>query len=160
MDSPADSASKRSFTRRLFSNVALVAGSTFVCLLVVEIILRMGIVSNPRYDLMQSTGAENATTKVTIVGDSFIYKGGRLDSMLVDKFEEDGYAVQNLARPGMNPVDYLFQLKQNARQFGPDVILFCYYAGNDLSGVIHRSDGKGGKRAWIKKNLYDPAKRF
>ncbi len=157
----AGSGRPNNLIKKIGTSFAIAGLSLAIALTVIEVVLRLGLISNPRHTLLETRGTlDGAGARVTIVGDSFIYKGGQLDNYLLDRFEDERYEVQNLARPGMNPVDYLFQLKQNAGSFKPDLILFCYYAGNDLSGAIHRTDDQRGKRGWIKTRIYNPLKKL
>ena len=117
----------------------------------VEILLRLGIVSNLYYEHAHRArldGArEAAQQKVLLLGDSFIdnvhCRNCVYQHLLRDLAPLDA-AVLNAAESGMGPAEYLATLRAVAPRFRPDLVLLFYYVGNDLTNVQYReAEGPG-----------------
>jgi hypothetical protein len=103
---------------------------------VLEFILRVGIVENPRFDRRQIQGKVNHHKyKLLVVGDSFIVPKSLLGRLLPHDLGFYDVAVLNAATGGTGPFEYLEEMKTVGTEFKPDVVLLSYYAGNDLTNV-------------------------
>ena len=91
---------------------------------VLEFILRVGIVENPRFDRRQIQGKVNHHKfKLLVVGDSFIVPKSLLGRLLSRDLGSYDVAVLNAATSGTGPFEYLEEMKTVGTEFKPDVVL-------------------------------------
>ncbi len=124
--------------RSLWSGALLLTASCLICLLLVEMLLRAGVIKNYAYHRAQYSYAESEgveKSRILILGDSFIFAGGELSNSLLAELSENGFSVLNSAEPGMGPFQYSTEMEVYYRSFNPNVVLLSYYVGNDLTNV-------------------------
>jgi hypothetical protein len=110
--------------------------SVFLLAAGLEVVLRLGIVENPRFERRQVQGKVNHPRyKLLIIGDSFIVPRSLLGKLLSRDLGSYDVAVLNSATSGTGPFEYLEEMKTVGTEFKPDVVLLSYYVGNDLTNV-------------------------
>lgn len=121
---------------RLAIFCAFLAASLLLGGILLEVALRLGVVSNPQHSRRSLQGeTERPSHRLLILGDSFIAQGSGLAPLLVADLGAHGVAVLNTATSGSGPFEYRAELEATGAAFGPDVVLLSYYAGNDLTNV-------------------------
>lgn len=130
----------------------LVVGSVLVALLLVELALHLEIVPNPLSERLATLEpSEPPSARVLVIGDSFVYKGGELDSLLGQALVQKGAQVRNVAVPGAGPLHYLAAFRAFAPRFDPDVVLVGLFAGNDISDLMFHPDySSSSRRSWLR----------
>ena len=90
----------------------------------------MGLIPNPQNNRLQLQGKlDNASHRLLILGDSFIFKRGLLGPKLANELAFKDVTVLNLATSGSGPFEYRTEMKAAGVDFKPDVVLLAYYAG-------------------------------
>jgi len=74
------------------------------------------------------------------VGDSFCIEpwSHSYATLLRAELAQESVALLNLSKAGTGPLVYVTELETVGRAFGPDLVLFNYYAGNDLTDVRYK----------------------
>lgn len=104
-----------------------------------ECALRVGLLESRHYTHVSSRGERTTpTTKLLILGDSFLDRRTRIHALLEEEFEILGVEFLNLAVSGMGPLEYLWELEAYGRSFAPDIVLLSFYVGNDVSDIQYR----------------------
>ena len=86
---------------------------------------------------------KNDHQKVLVLGDSQLEKWPMKHCLykdLADYFDDNVIGYLNAAHYGFGPIEYEDQLSKIIPHYKPDIILICYYAGNDLTDVSYRSN--------------------
>jgi len=80
-----------------------------------------------------SKSKEHNTTRIFLIGDSFVYGAGVDNTQTLDKLLENmtGFEVFSLGKPGWNTEDY-FRVAEAFRDYDPDMVLILFYVDNDL----------------------------
>ncbi|MEM9800373.1 MAG: hypothetical protein AAGA20_08605 [Planctomycetota bacterium] len=130
------------FLGRLLRRAALVVVVVLICVVLFEVLLRTGIVSNDMHRKESRRQAwERAESRVAVVGDSFL--DSRLGRMLDEEFEEANVGMLNLAIKGIGPYGYRDFVRDMRVEVPPDLLLLGYYVGNDLTDTRFRPDYRG-----------------
>lgn len=104
---------------------------------VLELALRTGWIANAQYLRRQaSVRGAGAGRSLLILGDSFVEPRGLLARTLAVELVARGWEVHNEATSGTGPFEYLDALRRAGPELRPDVVLLCFYAGNDLTDVL------------------------
>lgn len=74
--------------------------------------------------------------RIMLVGDSFVY--GYSAEPIINSFSDillaRGYLVYNFGIPGTDPAQYAEIVRHYAPLLKPDLVIVCFYPGNDLMG--------------------------
>ena len=110
----------------------------------------------PDYPLKKPPGMR----RVVVIGDSFVAGSGvpekdllttRLQELLNSSATDDSgdspWQVVNVGRPGTSTVRELDLYEEVGREFEPDVVVLCYYLGNDLVEVLQETE-RADLAAW------------
>lgn len=112
-----------------------------------ELVLRAGLVSNPLSRRLAASGSRDpSASRVLLIGDSFVYKGGRLDSLLTEALGQAGAQVVNVAVPGAGPLQYEAALDAFGARVHPRLVLLSVFAGNDITDMM--TDPSGRRSLW------------
>lgn len=136
--------------------LASAAASILVC----EALLRQGLVSNPLSRRLAAQGTHSADAPlVLLIGDSFLYKEGLLDSLLSSHLGSRGLRLVNLAVPGAGPIQYEASLVAFGRRLRPDIVVVGIYAGNDITDLLYHPDYRdrslrGAATMWLRPRLW------
>lgn len=94
----------------------------------------------------------DGTRRIVVIGDSFVAGSGvpeedLLTTRLKELLNPPGgtsdsprYEVVNVGRPGTSTVRELDLYEYVGRKFDPDVVVLCYYLGNDLVEVLEETE--------------------
>lgn len=149
--------------RRWLPRVCLTALSLVLCLAVLELLLRVGVVGNSLEHRLRLQGDTSAPRlKVMFVGDSFLAQGmdgTSLPEVLSGWLAERKVNVHNAAVSGMGPLHYRDELDLRAPGYRPDLVVVSYYAGNDLTDVVAVPARRTGLAADLGRGLRRLARR-
>lgn len=85
--------------------------------------------------------------RIEIFGDSFAFGVGvendKIFSKLIEEKSGDKYEVFNFGASGYDPGQYYLSFKNDGLSYGPDVVIYAIYLGNDIVdlGLDHLSQG-------------------
>ena len=131
-------------------NWSLAFLSVILTVAAVELCLRTGLIKTTLSKRLTVEGPSAPSHKLLILGDSFIYKSGELDRLLLPKLNSLNFQTLNLAVEGLGPMEYLAELKAFGLRYKPDIILLGYYVGNDLTNVGYKMDWDQGWRGALR----------
>ncbi len=127
--------------RQFIFNLGLICFSLFIALVISETALRLFFMKDYRPARISYTGGpEGEHTRILILGDSFMGESFRGPSMfreMIKHLAPGKFEVLNEAVGGMGPYEYLRQARKWIKRFRPRYVCLSYYAGDDLSKVIH-----------------------
>jgi len=124
--------------RSALGGIALLGVSVLLTAGALEAALRLGIVANERQArLSPDGGGRNVPHRILVLGDSFMANKHSIDlhDNLLNQLGREQVGMVNTARAGDGPRQYLDALHMAGSRFRPDVVLLCYYVGNDLTDV-------------------------
>ena len=109
-------------------------------MLLIEMTLRFGLISNPYHTRLQwELNPKEASDRILIVGDSFSAKDGELNTMLTKEFSAKQVQLLNISQGGFGPVEYYNDIKRWIAHIQPKTIILSYYVGNDLTNAQRTS---------------------
>ena len=75
--------------------------------------------------------------QLVLLGDSFVETGDDDDSTLSERVRraETGLSTYNLGRSWYGPFQYLELLRRHAIPLRPDIVMLCFFAGNDIEDI-------------------------
>src|SRR3989338_647201 len=144
-------------TPRFLQNYFLAITSILLTLIMVEACLRTGLIMTTIFERLKAVGDQSASRRLVILGDSFIYKTGQLDRLLMSKLSSSNFQTLNLAVPGNGPFEYLSEFQIFGLKYKPNIILLEYYTGNDLTNVKDKMNWDVGLKASLRpviRSLY------
>ncbi|MBI1978256.1 MAG: hypothetical protein HYS55_05840 [Candidatus Omnitrophica bacterium] len=133
-----------------FKNLFLTLISIILAVVAVELCLRTGLIKTALSKRLMVENSSTPSHKLLILGDSFIYKSGELDQLLLPKLNSLNFQTLNLALEGLGPMEYLTELKAFGLHYKPDMILLGYYVGNDLTNVGYKMNWNQGWRGMLR----------
>lgn len=113
----------------------------------------------------------DGTRRIVVVGDSFVAGSGvpeedLLTTRLQELLNPSGgasaaprYEVVNVGRPGTSTVRELDLYEDVGRKFEPDVVVLCYYLGNDLVEILEETE-RAEVAAWRPQGIFRRAAYF
>ncbi len=138
--------------RRIAKAGLFLLWNVVIIVVLLEIICRVGIITNPAYERRQKLRSATGSFKVMILGDSFtVDRGGTACQLLADDLRKRGFGVLNMGREGFGPGNYLDALETQGPDYAPDLILVNYYAGNDLTDTLFGQAKDNSRRDRIKR---------
>jgi hypothetical protein len=134
-----------------------VAFGTAIGLLLVECMLRAGVLKTRHYYYLTPAGQRSRPRgKLMILGDSFVAKGGPLDALLLKQLGPYRVAVWNFGKAGTGPLDALVDVQENVRSIRPNVVMMCLFVGNDITDTersLSSHESKTGLRRLLRPLL-------
>lgn len=84
----------------------------------------------------------NERPKIMLVGDSFVYgvSCSPITNSFSDRLLARGYVVYNFGIPGTDPAQYWQIVNHYAPILKPDVVIVCFFPGNDLMNYKRKVD--------------------
>ncbi|MEL6970995.1 MAG: hypothetical protein AAFO02_12575 [Bacteroidota bacterium] len=146
--------------RELLFKLTIVTFFTFVFLLITATLIYTGVIRfNWSDQIMARWAYDEGKTKdqrILILGDSQL-TWWNLDHCLFEdirqfcKAHDLGYV--NAAKGGNGPIEYLDRMQAIGPDYKPNLVILFYYAGNDLTDVMYRSNQRPKEPGlnWIKQ---------
>lgn len=142
------------------SRLGLLIVSCLFSLLLLEALLRLGVI--PSFVHLRNTpiGSTHPKKKILILGDSFIDRRGALNDFLDQAFKPLEIQALNTAYAGMGPKEYLAEFSVNIDRYAPDMVFLSIFVGNDFVGALPFSESSSHVWNEFKRTVRPIAKKF